>query len=141
MVAWNAVSKQATAGHVGQHRLTASRAASDFGWCSGARSVSARELLPDARVDQDRPAEQVPAVHDPVPDRVHVPERLDRGLDRRRVVRAARRRQVGGAHHRVRVVEDAELEAAGPGVDDQDRGQYGHFQSRISGASSPCSRV
>ena len=99
------------------------------------------ELFPDALVDPDRPAEQAPAVHDPVPDRVHVPERPDSGLDRRRVVRAPRRWQVGGAHHRVRVVEDAQLEAAGPGVDDQDRGQYGHFQSRTSGASSPYSLV
>jgi hypothetical protein len=67
------------------------------------------EPFPDARVDQDRRAEQVSAVHDPVPDRVHVPERLDRGLDRCRVVRAPRRQQVGRARDRVRLVEDAQL--------------------------------
>ena len=40
MVAWNAVSKQATAGAPGSTADTASSAASDLGWCSGARSVS-----------------------------------------------------------------------------------------------------
>ncbi len=42
IVAWKAVSKQATAGTEGSTALTASSAASDFGWWSGARSVSAR---------------------------------------------------------------------------------------------------
>src|SRR5581483_4462759 len=41
IVVWNAVSKQATAGTSGRTVPTASSAASDFGWCSGARSVSA----------------------------------------------------------------------------------------------------
>jgi hypothetical protein len=70
------------------------------------------KLFPDARVDRDRSAEQAAAVHDPVPGRVHIPERLDRGLDRGRVLRAAGRRQVGGAGDRIRVVDDAQLEAA-----------------------------
>jgi len=44
MVAWNAVSKQATAGAPGSTADTASSAASDLGWCSGARSV--RDSMP-----------------------------------------------------------------------------------------------
>src|SRR5579875_2899550 len=40
MVAWKAVSKHATAGVPGSTAWTASMAASDLGWCSGARSVS-----------------------------------------------------------------------------------------------------
>ncbi len=41
IVVWNAVSKHATAGTEGSAAVTASSAASDLGWCSGARSVSA----------------------------------------------------------------------------------------------------
>ncbi len=41
MVAWKAVSKQATAGTVGRIWLTRSRPRSDIGWCSGARSTRA----------------------------------------------------------------------------------------------------
>ena len=41
MVAWNAVSKQATAGTCGSIRLTDSRPRKDLGWCNGARSDSA----------------------------------------------------------------------------------------------------
>ena len=40
--AWNAVSKHATAGTFGSARPTAWRAASDFGWWSGARSIRSR---------------------------------------------------------------------------------------------------
>jgi hypothetical protein len=43
-VAWKAVSKHATPGTPGSTRWTAATAARDFGWCSGARSVSARSL-------------------------------------------------------------------------------------------------
>ena len=40
--AWKAVSKQATAGTSGSALPTSSSPCSDFGWCSGARSASAR---------------------------------------------------------------------------------------------------
>ena len=73
MVAWKAVSKQATAGSPGSAALTASMPASDLGWCSGARSVSCVQLAPDSGVQQDRPGELAAAVHHPVPHRVDGP--------------------------------------------------------------------
>ena len=69
-------------------------------------------IFPDSRVDQDRRAVEGPAVHDPVPGRVDVAERPDRVLDRRRVGRAARRRQVRRRHHGISGVKDAQLQAA-----------------------------
>ncbi len=46
--AWKAVSKQATAGTSGSTAFTAASAASDLGWWSGARSVSARRFASTA---------------------------------------------------------------------------------------------
>ena len=97
---------------VGQYRLHRVEGGQRLGLVQRGQVGEGCQLLPDARVDPDRPGEQVAAVHDPVPDRVQVPERLDRRLDRIRVGRAARRRQVGGADDGIRVVKHAELEGA-----------------------------
>ena len=58
------------------------------------------------------------------------------------------RRQIGGVHQCILPVQYPELEAAGARVDDEDAADAGlaaahagHAQSRISGASSPSSRV
>ena len=72
---------------------------------------------------------------------------IDRGLDER----GRRRGRSGGRPRRRRrssstgveppsLVDERELEARRAGVDDEDV-QPGHVQSRISGSSSPCSRV
>ena len=120
--AWNAVSKQATARHVRQDALTASSAASDFGWWSGARSVSAAKAAHrPSSSSRDRAAEPRPAVDDAVAD----------GVDRAQAVRApsaiaprsaaaARRRQVARRRRPVVGVEDPQLEAARARVDDED---------------------
>jgi hypothetical protein len=96
------------------------------------------DAQPDGGVDEHRAAELVAAVHDPVTDRVHLAEPLDRRLQGRLVLL---RGQIGGTGDLVGVGQDAQLKAARTGVDDQDLGQYGHFQSLISGASSPWERV
>ena len=115
------------------------------------REVGERlEPPPHLGVDEHRRGVQRPAVHDPVPDRVHRAERLDRRLDRRRcrrrrrAARAGRRRPSPRRHG----AEDAQLEAARPGVDDEhpgcrvaSMGYARHVQSLISGASSPNSLV
>jgi hypothetical protein len=56
---------------------------------------------------------------------------LRRGVERLEINRRAVRRN------------ERELQARGAGVDDENAvgGQYGQVQSRISGSSSPCSRV
>ena len=128
-------------GHVGQHRGHRVQGGQRLGLVQRSQVGERTEPLPDAALDQHRAAELIAPVHDPVTDRAHLAERLDRRLDGRPVVPVPRRRQVGGAGDLVGVVKDAQLEAARPGVDDQDLSQYGHFQSLISGASSPRERV
>jgi hypothetical protein len=76
-------------------------------------------------VDQHRLTETVAAVDDTVTD----------GIDA--LGRLFERRDARGA---AVVVDERELEAGRAGVDDEDV-QYGQVQSRISGSSSPCSRV
>jgi hypothetical protein len=84
------------------------------------------ELQLDRVVDQDRLPKARAAVDDAVSDGCDpVGNRLER-LDRRR-------RPVAG--------DGRELQARRAGIDDENLGQYGQTQSRISGSSSPCSRV
>src|SRR5215471_15276851 len=52
-------------------------------------------------------------------DGVDITERAEGGAHRLGIRHAARRRQIGGAGHLVRFVEDPQLEAAGPGIDHQ----------------------
>ena len=74
-------------------------------------------------------------MHDAVPDNVGW-----RPVAQERI-QVAIRRQVGMARQHV-VVEQPQLQARGPGVDDQDaRRHVGQVQFAISGSSSPCSRV
>jgi hypothetical protein len=97
----------------------------------------------DRRVDEDGIGERRPPVDDTVADRVDPAERADRGGDVGGIDRAARRRYVGRGADRVVRLEEAQLEAARPRVDDEDpaAAQYGHAQSRISGMSRPSIRV
>src|ERR1035437_5377149 len=60
MPEWNAVSKQATAGTPGRIWFTASNAASDFGWWSGARSVRARRRATTSGPIRTGPTNSVP---------------------------------------------------------------------------------
>ena len=89
--------------------------------------VQRRDLRPflDVRqqpvLDHRRLEDEVAEVDDPVADRVCLDEVVDG-------CRAAA------------LVHERELEARRAGVDDEDV-QPGHVQSRISGSSSPCSRV
>jgi hypothetical protein len=86
-----------------------------------------RQLVRDRVIDQRRLAKLRAAVRHAVRDR--------RDLSRRRFERVER---LGGAVGG----DERELQARRARVDDQDRkAQYGQTQSRISGASSPCSRV
>ena len=119
MRAWKAVSKQATAGTPGSAACASGQAGSDFGWCRGARSVRARSSRLHLRVDGHRLRNRVPpcTIRCPTASTGPTP-----GTPRRPVVRrpGPRRREVLGAcHDRVVRVEDAELHAARPGVDDQ----------------------
>ena len=155
-VAWKAVSKQATCRTPGRTALTASSAASDFGWWSGARSVRASQSLPHRAVDPDRLAELRAAVDHAVADSVDPPEAADRLLHIVHDVGRVRRRQVRRRCQAVVGLEDTELECcwtprsrrgrAGRGPSRRPVRQsaaldVGHIQSRISGGSSPCSRV
>lgn len=124
---------------VRQHTWMASGAARDFGWCSGARSVS---LLDGARGQgQSPPGRRTGPRRARSGDRPHPPGPVARWLLELGGVGCAARGQVGGAGHRVGLGQQPQFQAAGPSVGDQDRRQYGHRQPVISGASSPCSRV
>lgn len=82
-----------------------------------------REASHDVVVDQDRSRELLSAVHDAVTDSLdpgHVGERVGDG---RGVLRAERRRQVARDEYAAVPVDDPELEAARPGVDDKDAHQ------------------
>ena len=115
------MSKHATAGTSGSARCTASSAASDFGWCSGASAVSSCSAASTSSSIDDRVAEALAAVDDPVADRVgRHRQRVERrgdgvGLDQR-----AERRQLAAPEPGVVGVEQRQLEAARAGVDDQD---------------------
>ncbi len=71
-------------------------------------------------IHPDRFAEAGPAVDDPVTDRVDPTEPLDRLHHRRLIGPFAGHRQVRRAHDPILAVEDPELQAARPGVDDED---------------------
>ena len=107
------------------------------------RQVGERaQLLLDARVDHDRARELGAAVDDAVAGGVDGAEAGERAPHRRRVGATVFRRQVDARGDAVVGVEDAQLHAARPGVDDEDAHQRRvHVQSRISGASSPNCRV
>src|SRR5579875_532781 len=60
MVAWKAVSKQATAGTSGRTARVASRACRDGAWCNGARSPRARSSRSTAASTRTGPAKRVP---------------------------------------------------------------------------------
>ena len=147
-VAWNAVSKHATAGTPGSARARrASSAASDLGWCSGARSVSARSAATTSASTRDRRAEALAAVDDPVADRVdRAQRRASASASAASSTSAARRGEVGLGEQRVAGAEQPQLQAARAGVDDEDAHaaalRRGPAPSRAtSGMSSPTSRV
>ena len=77
-------------------------------------------------VDAGRLAEEASAVDDAVAD----------GRDLLR-----RRRERGEPFAAPRCIDERQLQARGTGVDDEDAGQCGQAQSRMSGRSSPCCRV
>ena len=143
----------------GNARRTASSAASDFGWWSGASAVSSGSAASTCLVDDHRLAKALAPVDDPVPSHVGVARAAPRERPPRHRARpppAAPRARAPRA--RCRRVEQRELQAARPGVGDEHAhvpGQPGtpragsgargappgHVQSRTSGGSSPCSRV
>ena len=150
------MSKQAIAGTSGSCSETACSAASDFGWCSGARSVSCSSARGDLVVDQHRAGEPLAAVDDPVHDRLGVIETVaQRRLELRRIDLRARSLELTLGEDPVVVGDQAELERARAGVDGEDRhaalsqltsgaaggGAPVQVQSRTSGGSSPNSRV
>ena len=79
-------------------------------------------------------------MHDPMPhclDPLHLAQRaLQVGI----LVAAGRCLELVLDHHRVVIGEQADLQRAGAGVDDEDS-QCGQTQSTMSGASWPWSRV
>jgi hypothetical protein len=120
-LAWKAVSKHATAGSCGSSSRTASSAASDFGWCSGASSARAQLRL-NLGVDHDRLVEALSAVRDPVPDRVGVTRSsVERLAQRHTIDMRARRLQLTRRDRRVQAVagEQRQLQAARASVDDE----------------------
>ena len=99
-VAWKAVSKQATCGHVGQQRArTASSPASDLGWCSGARSVERLELRDHAVVDRARRrVKRSPPCTTRWPTASTVAQPSSRAVDQRRRRRPPGAGEVGRVH-------------------------------------------
>ena len=122
--AWNAVSKQATAGTPGSSRPTTSSAASDAGWWSGARSTSERIPSTTDASTSVRAREARAAMHDPMPDGVDRPEIRDRVREVTLV--AVERTEVDRPDQDVVPVEDPQLEAARARVDDEDPVGAGH---------------
>ena len=132
-------------GRPAARRVTTSSAASDFGWWSGARSVSARSRATTAASMTTGLENCGAAVDDPVADRVDRPEAADRRRRprRRRSTRAAPAGPPRPTTASSRV-EHAQLEAARAGVDDQDPADagasppsVGHVQSRSRGRPRP----
>ena len=143
-VAWNAVSKQATAGTPGQRRATASIAGQRPRLVERGERRQRARCRRRAGVEHDRRREPRPAVDDPVADRADRAQRPIACATTARVRRPVERRQVRRlARTRVGRVEQPQLEAARTRVDDEDRRRslgVGHAQFAISGASSPSSR-
>ena len=108
-VAWNAVSKQATAGTSGSARADGRRApASDLGWCSGARSVSSCSARRTSSSTHDRSRKRGPPCTTRCPTASGVGQRR-RSASRQRVAvdLAARRIEVALAEQLVVAVEHA----------------------------------
>ena len=119
--AWNAVSKQATAGTPGSGAPTAASAASDAGWCSGASGVSARSASAPRRRAATGPVKRVAAVDDAVADGVELrPCRRARRDPPASVAARLERRQVALGEQLVAGAEQPELQAARARVDDED---------------------
>gem|GEM_PF-4571461 len=84
---------------------------------------------------------------DPMADRIDRPEAGNGPGELPGLHAPSRCRQVGRAHDLVGRVEDAQLQAARAGIDDQDplerhaAAYPGHAQLAISGSSSPSRRV
>ena len=154
------MSKQATAGSPGSALDTASSAASDFGWCSGARSTSSAQPAAHRGVDPHRLAEALAAVHDPVPDRVGLAKALAErrpqlagvesgaGASQLAVGQRARRSSPSSASLTLlepalttRTRNRAQRRGADARAPLRAAGDPGQVQSRTSGASSPTSRV
>ena len=108
------MSKQATAGRSGSASETAASAASDFGWCRGARSVSAFKLVDHAGIEAHGVAEPFAAVNDPVADRVGGTEPIvvERPSQRVRVNARLRRVELALPQERVVGVEQPQLDRA-----------------------------
>ena len=119
MPAWNAVSKQATAGTSGQDPVDELEGAERLRLVERCEVRERVEPPEDAGVDAHRPDELVAAVDDPVPDRVDCPEPPHRLAHRLLLGAAARRGQALRRHQSV-VVEDRQLQAARAGIDDED---------------------
>ena len=111
----------------GSARVASSIPRSAGALCSGASASSSAIALAHLASIDDRLAEARAAVDDAVPDRVDAAEPSHRATRPRR--RSRRRRRA------------CSFEARRPGVDDEDGFSSGQAQSRISGSSSPCSRV
>jgi len=94
-------------------------------------------------LDPNCRAEPLSTVHDAVPYGVRLSESVLHGCPQRlRIDGRMRRRQLTLVHRPVRGAEQRELDAARAGIYDEDpHPAPGHFQSRTSGGSSPCSRV
>ena len=115
--------------------------ASPAGWCSGASAVQRLEAANHIGVDQYRLGELGAAVHDAVADRVDRTAPLDHPQECVGVEVGAVAVEGGFGDPMPGVVDDAQLDVAGAGVDDQDGHQPGQAQSRIWGRSSPWERV
>ena len=115
-VAWNAVSKHATAGTAGSASPTAAIPASAAGWCRGARSVSSRRAPTTSSSTSDGLAEALAAVHDAMADSVGPWHLGERRAERAGVVGG----QVALGLELVSRPEQPQLQAARARVDDED---------------------
>ncbi len=152
MVAWNAVSKQADRRDVGQHARDRVERRERNRLMDRGEVRQRGKRLADPAIEANRRRELRAPVDDPMSGRLHGPESFDRpGKLPCRVPAGQWRREVGRSHHLRVLVEDSQLEAARPGIDDEDphapdqgRGvdiDPGQLQLLMSGGSWPSMRV
>ena len=121
MLAWNAVSKHATAGNPREQPAHGVQGGQRLGLVQRRQVGQQLQPPPDVPGHHDRPGELRPAVHDAMAHRVNRAEAVQRLGQRRGIQRGpARGGQIGRAGHLVAGAEHPQLQAARPRVDNED---------------------
>ena len=120
IVAWKAVSKQATAGTSTKMLLTSSSPWSDFGWCSGARSVSSSSRRRTSASTSTGAVNSLPPWTTRWPTASIGPFLETKSLAASSSTRPEGRVEILRRDQSVVLVEHGQLQAARTGVDDED---------------------